>query len=159
MNDELENQEIENKESMEMVVQDFSKLSKKSKVKQNIYTTIQDQKVIFNLENSCDYKINDCKGEGIRINDVLIKIIEKPLENPEINEETGEIEKDKEIKMITIIIDDNGKSYVTGSKSFALQLTKYIEMFGIESVKGLEIEITERAIKGSGNKVLAFKLM
>lgn len=153
---------MEEKETkQDLMVKNFNDygVNKTGRANQQLFTSITDAKKIFNLENSCDYKLNDCKGELIRVKDVLVKIIEKPLEEPIVNEETGEI-IDKEYKKVTILIDDNGKSYVTASKMFTNQLLRYIQMFGIESITkdGLEIKITERAVKNSSNKALGFEL-
>lgn len=158
------NEKMENNETMEMVasgsVQDLSQINGTRLSKRNIFTNITDQKKIFNLESSCDEKINNCKGELIRVKEVLIKIIETPLKEPEINEETGEIIKDKEFKKITILIDDNNRSYVTGSKMFTNQMIDYITMFGWQEFEeGLEIKITERSISNSSNKALGFELV
>lgn len=158
----IENDEVvKNTENQLMVSNDFNSLQRKSKSDTKIFTNITDNKIIFNLENNCDYKINDCKGEIIRVKQVLIKIIETPLENPEIDSETGEIIKDKESKMITILIDDNGKSYVTGSKLFTLAFIKYINMFGFAKMEGEgeTIKITERGLKNSSNMALSFELV
>ena len=143
-----------------LIVSNFGEMQNQTNTKRKIYTTIVDTKVIFNLENSCDYKINDCKGEKIRVTDVLIKINEKPLKEPIIDEETGEVIKDKEVSMVTILLDDNKKSYVTGSKIFTMQMINYIRMFGLETIKeGLEIAIIEKSVKNSPNKALGFELV
>lgn len=158
----LESTESVKEESQELMVKNFSELgrNKKSNIKRDIYTTITDNKKIFNLENSCDYKINDCKGEMIRVTDILIKINEKLLDEPVIDETTGEIIKEKETTMVTILIDEAGKSYVTASKMFTMQMINYIQMFGLESIKqGLEIKFIERAVKNSSNKALGFELV
>ena len=161
-NEELERmkEEVENTiEETSMTVSGFGAMAQKSKTKKQIFTNIQDQKKIFNLENNeCDYKLNDCKDELIRVKEVLIKRIEKPLAEPEVDPATGEIIKDKEIKMVTILIDESGKSYVTGSKMFSIQMSNYIQMFGINK-NGFDIKITDRAIKGSNNKALGFELV
>lgn len=159
--EELEEREVKEKENVEMIVSDFSQMQRNSNTKRKIYTTIEDQKIIFNLETACDYKINDCKGEKIRIVDLLIKVNEKDLDEPVINEETGEIIKDKERSMVTILIDEAGKSYVTASKMFTIQMMNYVSMFGLDNIKqnGLDIEIIERAVKNSSNKALGFKLV
>ena len=150
----------ENVKETGLMIKDFGEMeAASSRSKTNVFTTITDNKVIFNLENTCDYKINDCKGEVIRVKDVLIKVIETPLAEPEVNEETGEI-KDKEYKKVCILIDDQGKTYVTGSKMFTNQMMRYINMFGIKPIEeGLEIRIVERAIKNSSNKSLGFELV
>ena len=155
----MEKEVMEGNENQELMVKDFSEMSQKTNVKRDIFTNITDQKKIFNLENTCDYKINDCKGEMIRVKEVLIKRIEKPLAEPEVDD-NGEIIKEKEVKLITILIDDNNKSYVTASKMFTMQMMNYINMFGLESIEqGLEIKIIERAVKNSSNKALGFELV
>lgn len=156
----MEEKEIK-EEKQELIVKDFNEygVNRVGKSTQQVFTSIKDAKKIFNLENACDFKLNDCKGELIRVKDVLVKIIEKPLEEPIVDENTGEI-TDTEYKKITILIDDKGKSYVTASKMFTNQLIRYIQMFGLESITkdGLEIKITERAVKNSSNKALGFEL-
>lgn len=152
--------EEEKRENEGLIVQDFGQMQRNTNTKRQIFTNITDQKKIFNLETNCDYKINDCKGEKIRVKEVLIKVIEKDMKEPIVDEETGEIIKDKEFKMVTILIDDNNKSYVTGSKIFTMQMRDYINMFGLESFEnGLEIKICERSIKNSSNKALGFELV
>lgn len=153
--------EKENVKETSLMIKDFNEMENvSSRSKTNVFTTITDNKTIFNLENTCDYKINDCKGEVIRVKDVLIKVIETPLAEPEVNEETGEVIRDTEYKKVCILIDDNGKSYVTGSKMFTNQMMRYINMFGIEDIEnGLEIRVVERAVKNSGNKALGFELV
>ena len=153
--------EKENVKETSLMIKDFNQMEGvASRSKTNVFTTITDSKTIFNLENTCDYKINDCKGEVIRVKDVLIKVIETPLAEPEVNEETGEIIRDTEYKKVCILIDDNGISYVTGSKMFTNQMMRYINMFGVEEIEnGLEIRVVERAVKNSGNKALGFELV
>lgn len=147
-------------EEKNLIVKDFNNIQKRTNTQTDIYTTIEDQKTLFNLENACDYKINDCKGEKIRIKDVVIKINNKPLAEPVVDSETGEVIKDHETSMVTILIDDIGKSYVTASKIFTMQMLRYVQMFGIDSIKnGLDIEIIEKSVKNSANKALGFKLV
>lgn len=153
----LENEEVmKGEETGISLIQDFGSMRKQSTTKSNIYTNITDQKKIFNLENKVDCLLNDCEGEMIRVKEVLIKRYEKPMKEPEINEETGEIIKDKEITMACILIDDNNKSYATGSKVFTIQMMRYLQMFGINE-EGFEIEIVKN--KQEKGKSLGFKLV
>lgn len=149
-------------ETTSMVVTNVGELSGKRTTDTKIFTTLdleKDKKKIFNLENNCDYKLNDCKGQSMRIVDVMIKSIQKKLAEPVVDEESGEV-KEFEFKKVCILIDDQGKSYVTASKLFTLQMARYLELFGIESVKeGLEIRIIEKPIKNSNNKSLGFELL
>ena len=157
---------MENNEEMEVVtpienvteetglasVQDFGALRQRTNTKGEMFTNIQDKKKIFNLDNHVDNLLNDCEGEIIKVKEVLIKRYEKPMKEPIINEETGEIEKDKEITMACILIDDNNKSYATGSKVFSIQIMRYIEMFGITE-EGFDIKIVKNK-QQTGNKSL-----
>lgn len=139
------------------VVQDLSSMLKKTDTKGSIFTNIVDKKQLFNLDNHVDCLLNDCENEMIHVKYVVIKRYEKPMKNPEINEETGEIIKDKELSMACILVDNNGKSYATGSKVFTIQIMKYIEMFGL-SDEGFTIKITKTK-QESGNKTLGFELV
>lgn len=138
------------------VVQDFSSLSKQTNTKANIFTNITDKKKIFNLESKVDELLNDCEGELIRVKEVLIKKYEKPMKEPVIDEETGEVLKDKEYSMCCILIDDNNKSYATGSKIFTIQMMRYLEMFGLTE-EGFEIKIVKNKV--NNNKALGFELV
>lgn len=128
-----------------------------SAVKMNIYTTIDssDIKTLYNLDNGdCDFRLNDCKGESIKVVNVLIKSFDrfKDEEGKELDEPIN--------KKVTILIDDNGKTYVTASKIFAIQMLRFINRFGNEAItKGLDIKIIEKEIKGSKNKGLGFELI
>lgn len=143
-----------------LMIKDFSEMENAgSRSNTDVFTTITDGKLLFNLDNHCDYKLNDCKGETIRVKDVLIKLISTPLDEPEVDD-NGVIVKDKEIKKVCILIDDEGKSYVTGSKMFTNQMIRYIGYAGIQSIQaGLEIKIIEKEVKGTNNKALGFDLV
>ena len=162
LNEESEIKEMEKEEVKEtgLIIKDFSEMENAgSRSKTDVFTTITDEKVLFNLDNHCDYKLNDCKGETIRVTDVLIKIISTPLEEPELDD-NGNVVKDKEIKKVCILIDDEGKSYVTGSKMFTNQMIRYIGYAGIQSIEeGLLIKIIEKDVKGTNNKALGFDLV
>ena len=161
LNEESEIKEMEEKEVKEtgLMIKDFGELENTGRSKTDVFTTITDSKLLFNLDNHCDYKLNDCKGEIIRVKDILIKVIKTPLDEPEVDE-NGVVTKDMEIKKVCILIDDEGKSYVTGSKMFTNQMVRYIGYNGIQSIQeGLEIKIIERDVKGTSNKALGFDLV
>ena len=161
LNEESEIKEMEKEEVKEtgLMIKDFGELENTGRSKTDVFTTITDSKLLFNLDNHCDYKLNDCKGEVIRVKDILIKVIKTPLDEPEVDE-NGVVTKDMEIKKVCILIDDKGKSYVTGSKMFTNQMVRYIGYNGIQSIQeGLEIKIIERDVKGTSNKALGFDLV
>lgn len=132
-------------------------LTRSTNTKAEVFTNITDNKKIFNLETKVDNLLNDCEGELIRVKEVLIKKYEKPMKEPEVDEETGEIIKDKEYTMCCILIDTENKSYATGSKVFTIQMMRYIQMFGLK--EPVEIKIIKKEIQNSKNKALGFELV
>ena len=157
--DEVLEMEKEEVKETGLMIKDFGELENTGRSKTDVFTTITDSKLLFNLDNHCDFKLNDCKGEVIRVKDILIKVIKTPLDEPEVDE-NGQVTKDMEIKKVCILIDDEGKSYVTGSKMFTNQMVRYIGYNGIQSIQeGLEIKIIERDVKGTSNKALGFDLV
>lgn len=142
----------------ELVVKSFNDLEKtESSTKMGIYTTIDvsDYKKLYNLDNGdCDYKLNDCKGQSIRVVDVLIKNFDK------FKDEDGKDLERPINKKVTILIDDQNKTYVTASKIFAIQMLRFLNRFGNDVIKnGLDIKIIEKEIPNSKNKGLGFELI
>lgn len=139
----------------------FDGLGGNSNTKTEVITNITDEKKMFNLENKVDELLNDCEGELIRVKEVLIKRYEKPMKEPIVDETTGEIIKDTEISMSCVIVDDNDKSYATGSKTFTIQLMKLLQMRSRlgKNNESFEIKIIKKKIANSGNKALSFELV
>ena len=130
----------------DVIIKGFGELNNTRKSKQSIYTSIKDEKVIFNLLNTeCDFKLNECENKIINVKNVLIKVIETPLDNDEVV-----------FKKITILIDSDDKSYVTASKMFANQLMDFIQA---DINKEFTIKIIKRSVKNSPNKALGFELV
>lgn len=156
-------EELKEEEKQELVVSSFGSIQNNSQTRKKTFTTldITDVKTLYNLDNKdCDYKINDCVGQDIRVVDVVVKEFERDLEEPILDKETGEVIQDKERKMVTILIDDTGKTYVTASKMFTLQIKRFIETFGVNVIKnGLEIKIVNKQVKNSNNRALGFELI
>lgn len=161
MENEIKNEKLK-EEKGDMVVSSFGSLANASKTRKRTYTTIDlnDVKTLYNLDNKdCDFKINDCVGQSLRIVDVVIKEFERDLEEP-IVDENGEVVQDKERKMVTILLDEQGQTYVTASKMFTLQMMRFIETFGVDTIKnGLEIKIVNKKVQNSNNKCLGFELI
>lgn len=149
----------ENANNYEML--DFSQLGANTNIKTQVFTNITDEKKLFNLENKVDYLLNDCEGETIRVKQILIKRYEKALKDPIINDETGEIIKDREITMSCTLVDDNDVSYATGSKIFTIQLMRYLQMQERmnKEVETFDIKIIKKKYGENGNKALSFELV
>lgn len=163
-----ESEEVLEKESTELVEQnenyvisDFKGIGRSSQTKIEVFTNITDNKVLFNLENKVDALLNDCENEMIRVKDILIKRYEKPMKEPIVDEETGEIVKDIEFSMSCVIVDDKGKSYATGSKTFTIQMMRYLQMQArLSEGQGepFDIKIIKKKTP-NGNKALSFELV
>lgn len=158
---------MENEEVKDLAVQDenqvhgLSGFRRSSNVDVGTFTNVEDPKEVFNLSNNVDFKLNDCVGEKIRVKKVLIRKFVKPLDEPIINEETGEIIKDTEMKISCVLVDDNGKSYATGSKTFTFKLVNYlVDCGGSRDLEngGVELEIV-KVNTPTGNKALGFKVL
>ncbi len=123
-------------------------------------TNITDKKLLFNLGRKVDKMLNDCVGQVITIDKVLVKKYQKQIDEPVVNEMTGEIISDKTIKtsMSIVIVDENGVSYATGSKTFGYSLLDAIFNFG-DDIKGLKIKIIKTQKKENQNKSLDFELV
>ena len=160
-NEEMENKEMVVANDNNYSISDFGGLSKNTDTKTQVFTNIQDTKKLFNLENNVDTSLNDCEGETIRVKQVLIKRYEKPLKDVIIDEQTGEVIKDKEITMSCVLVDNDGKSYATGSKVFTIQLMRYLQMqerMG-QTNQSFDIKIIRKKVGDRGNKALSFELV
>ena len=158
---------MENEEVKDLAVQDenqvygLSGFRRSSNVDVGTFTNVEDPKEVFNLSNNVDFKLNDCVGEKIRVKKVLIRRFVKPLDEPIVNEETGEIVKDTEMKISCVLVDEAGKSYATGSKTFTFKLVNYlVDCGGSRDLEngGVELEITKVSTP-TGNKALGFKVL
>ena len=157
----MEEKENLNEEKAVAVVKNEAVTETGAKIQ--VETTIQDKKEIFNIENGdIEVKLNDIVGQEIVLKDVFMKRVESKLkqEDIEFNEETGEIITDTKISIITILVDEDGKKYVTASKIFAISMFNLIRTFGVEDIqKGIKIRIIKKSISNSVNKALSFELV
>lgn len=134
------------------------------KTKQEIITNIKDVKKLFNIDSGVDAILNDCVGQRIKVKEVLIKRYEKELQEPIINQETGEI-KEFTTSMSVVLIDEDDISYATGSKIFGIQLMRYftlLEKSGLlknGNFEPFEIEIIKSKFGDSDHDALKFKLI
>ena len=159
----MENEEVVKSLAVneETSILDFSNTRRNSEVEVTTFSNIKDKKKLFNLQSHVDTMVNDCVGESIRVKEVLIRKFEKPLKEPIFDEETGEILKDKEINYSCVLIDDAGKSYATGSKTFIINLLSYLGDFegSKELEQGIDIKIVKVSVPNSPNKALGFELI
>lgn len=147
----MKKEEIENKETS-LAVGNINELGSTG-VAPKLYTNITEAKTLFNLDNNVDNRINDCVDKTISVSKYLIKVFERDLE--EENEEATK----KEIKMVTILVDKEGKSYVTASKTFAFDFIKLVKMGAFISDEAIDLRIIKKNVKNSSNQALSFELV
>ena len=146
-------------ESQNNQLADFRGLNNNAS-KPEVITNITDRKQLFNLGKKVDKMLNDCEGQEITVDKVLIKKYHKEIDEPVVNEETGEIISDTTTKtsMSVVIVDEKGTSYATGSKTFGYSLLNAIYEFDGD-IKGLKIRIIKTLRAGNKNKSLDFELV
>ena len=126
-----------------------------SGIKQNVYCskvaeTEKEKKELFNALESCDALLNDCVGQEIDIKDIYVE------EKQVIDDATGEIK----IKYRTILFDENGQTYATGSYGIYNILKKIVQIYGLPESweKPLKVKVAKRPI-GNGKQSLTLTLM
>lgn len=126
-----------------------------SGIKQNVYCskvaeTEKEKKELFNALESCDALLNDCVGQEIDIKDMYVE------EKQVMDDETGEIKT----KYRTILFDENGQTYATGSYGIYNILKKIVQIYGLPETweKSLKVKVAKRPI-GNGKQSLTLTLM
>ena len=126
-----------------------------SGIKQNVYCskvaqTEKEKKELFNALESCDALLNDCVGQEIDIKDIYVE------EKQVMDDETGEIKT----KYRTILFDENGQTYATGSYGIYNILKKIVQIYGLPESweKPLKVKVAKRPI-GNGKQSLTLTLM
>ena len=126
-----------------------------SGIKQNVYCSKiaeseKEKKELFNALESCDALLNDCVGQEIEIKDIYVE------EKQVVDEETGEMKT----KYRTILFDENGQTYATGSYGIYNVLKKIVQIYGLPESweKPLKVKVAKRPI-GNGKQSLTLTLM
>lgn len=115
-----------------------------------IAETEKEKKDLFNALESCDALLNDCVGQEIKIKDIYCE--EKTI----VDDETGEVKP----KYRTIIFDESGQTYATGSYGIYNVLKKLVTIYGLPTTweKPLKVKISKRPI-GNGKQSLTLTLI
>ena len=126
----------------------FSGINKKIYCSKNVETE-EEKKGLFNALESCDVLLNDCEGQEITIKDIYV-------EEKEVVDETGEVKT----KFRTILFDENGQTYATGSYGIYNVLKKIIGIYGLPTdwEKPIKVKVVKKPI-GNGKKSLTLTLV
>ena len=126
-----------------------------SGIKQNVYCSKlaeseKEKKELFNALETCDALLNDCVGQEINIKDIYCE------EKQVVDNETSEIKT----KYRTILFDENGQTYATGSYGIYNVLKKIVQIYGLPETweKPLKVKVAKRPI-GNGKQSLTLTLM
>lgn len=124
-------------------------------VKNKIYCSIvaeseESKKQLFNALETCDALLNDCVGQEIAIKDIYVE------EREIIDEETGEVRP----KYRTILFDENGQTYATGSYGIFNIVKKIVSIYGLPTnwENPIKVKVSKRPI-GNGKQSLTLTLI
>lgn len=111
--------------------------------------TKQEKQQMFNMLSRCDGRINDIENQILNVVGYYVQQI---------------IRKDKETRELrngirTIIVTDEGKSYVTMSSYFGLQFMRLVKTFGDDIKHGIKIKIIKVSKAGSEGQILQFEIV
>lgn len=150
---EKKNQEI--KENVESVNTEKNELTLFSGMQSKIYCSKdcesdEEKKDLFNALESCDALLNDCVGQEIDIKDLYVE------ERQVIDDETGEVKT----KYRTIIFDENGQTYATGSYGIYNVIKKIVSIYGLPTnwTNPIKVKVAKRPI-GNGKQTLTLTLV
>ena len=123
-------------------------------VKNNMYCSIvtdteESKKELFNALETCDALLNDCVGTEISIKDIYVE------EKQVIDETTGELKN----KYRTILFDENGQTYATGSYGIYNVIKKLISIYGYPTWDpSIKVKVSKKPI-GNGKSSLTLTLV
>lgn len=124
-------------------------------VKNKIYCSIvaeteESKKQLFNALETCDALLNDCVGQEIAIKDIYVE------EREITDEETGEVRP----KYRTILFDESGQTYATGSYGIFNIVKKIVSIYGLPTnwENPIKVKVSKRPI-GNGKQSLTLTLI
>lgn len=123
----------------------------KAKDTSNVYSSMkcesmEEKKVLYNALNNCDALVKDVVNSIISLKDVYIERYDKE------DETTGEIKT----KYRTILFDNEGKSYATGSYGIYNSINKLIMAFGEPATwkDAIDVKVEEIKTKTNGTSLI-----
>lgn len=111
--------------------------------------TKQEKQRMFNMISRCDERLNDIENQILNVVGYYIQQIVRK------DKETGEPRNG----IRTIIVTNEGKSYVTMSSYFGLQFMRLVKTFGSDIKDGIKIKIIKVSKAGSEGQILQFEIV
>lgn len=128
-------------------------------IERECYTTVdlntEEARIdLFNATESADVLLNDIVGQQIVIKDIYIE--KNPIK--EVDDETGEVTFNG-VKYRTILFDDKGQTYATGSYGVYNSVRKMLDLLGVTLIsKGIKVEVI-KVPTNDGKQKLSLKLV
>ena len=112
--------------------------------------SVESKKQLFNALESCDALLNDCVGSEISIKDIYVE------EREGVDDTTGEVKT----KFRTILFDENGQTYATGSYGVYNAIKKIITIYGLPTSwkEPVKVKVSKKNI-GNGKSSLTLILV
>lgn len=111
--------------------------------------TKQEKQRMFNMISRCDGRLNDIENQILNVVGYYIQHIVRK------DKETGEPRNG----IRTIIVTNEGESYVTMSSYFGLQFMRLVKTFGGDIKDGIKIKIIKVSKAGSEGQILQFEIV
>ena len=109
---------------------------------------------LFNATESADVLLTDIVGQVITIKDIYIE--KNPIK--EVDDESGEVTFNG-VKYRTILFDENGQTYATGSYGVYNSVRKMLDLLGVQMInKGIKVEVI-KVPTNDGKQKLSLKLV
>lgn len=120
-------------------------------------SVMENKKALYNALQQCDVKINDIKGQTIEVRDLYIEkknVPERDEKTDEvITDENGEVVTKKHFR--TILIDTEGKTYVTAAYGVYNSLKQIIGIFGDPTPENpLTLKVGTKTLKGGKESLI-----
>lgn len=114
-----------------------------------VINTDEDRKKLYNLLGNCDFRIADKLNTEIALKDVLIQKFNN------VDDETGTIEE----KYRVILIDEDGKTYASGSKGLYRSLGQLLAIMGEPATwsEPIKIKVVETNLRNNAGKTYVIK--
>ena len=110
--------------------------------------SLEERKELLNVLEGDMPLLNDCVGQEINLKDIYVE------EGIRIDDETGE----SKVKYRTILFDESGQTYATGSYGIYNILKKFLSLnIFVPGGEAVKVEVAKRSI-GNGKSSLTLKL-
>ena len=130
------------------VVEELQESSKQMYCSMEVKTA-EDKKKLYNILGNCDFRLSDKLDTEILLKDVLVQKFTN------VDDETGAVEE----KYRVILVDNDGKTYASGSKGLYRSLGQLLAIMGEPSTwsEPIKIKVVQVDVKNGAGKTFVIK--